>query len=414
MTMESDSGEPLFIVHGTPRAMVVNELSAPQHHGWRVVWTAFVVGMFGFGVGFYGPAVWLSALHQTHGWPISTISAAITAHYLVGALLILKVPEAYRRFGPAKVTIAGAGLSGIGIIAWACAEQTWQLISALLLSGAGWSAMSGAALNAMVAPWFDRDRPKAISTAFNGASVGGLLVTPLLAALIAGVGMALAAMAMAVTIVAVVCPLAWRFLRRQPPVATRGQTAPQSRRALLRQPRFLTISIAFALGLFAQVGLIAHLVARLEPAFGAGLAAFSVSLVTLCAVAGRTATGWLLNGHDRRLATMATLLIQAAGSGLLAFGTGPVSLAAGCALFGLGVGNLTSLPALIVQREFQPADVNQAVALVVAINQTVFAFAPAVFGWLHDLDGSYIGAFMVAAAAQVIAAAIVAFGRRFS
>jgi len=397
--------------------MVVNvsddRAASARRTGWRVVWTAFIVGMFGFGVGFYGPAVWLPALHQARDWPIATISAAITAHYLVGALLILVVPEAYRRFGPARVTIGGTVLSAGGIIAWACALQPWQLVPALLLSGAGWSAMSGAALNAMVAPWFDRERPKAISTAFNGASVGGLLITPLLAALIAGIGVTLAALIVAAAMVAVVCPLAWRFLRGQPPLATRGQ-AVLSRRALLRQPRFLTISIAFALGLFAQVGLIAHLVARVEPAFGAVLAALSVSLVTLCAVAGRSTMGWLLDGHDRRLATMANLLLQAVGVLLLAFGTAPVSLAVGCVLFGLGVGNLTSLPALIAQREFQPADVNQAVALVVAINQTAFAFAPAVFGWLHDLDGSYIGAFVMAAAAQAIAAGIIVSGRRFS
>ena len=67
-----------------------------------------------------------------------------------------------------------------------------------------------------------------------------------------------------------------------------------------------------------------------------------------------------------------------------------------------------------MQREFQPADVNQAVALIVAINQTAFAFAPAVFGWLHDLDVSYIVAFLLAGAAQVIAAAVIVFGRRLS
>ena len=33
-----------------------------NRHGWRVVWTAFVVAMFGWGVGFYGPAVYLPAL----------------------------------------------------------------------------------------------------------------------------------------------------------------------------------------------------------------------------------------------------------------------------------------------------------------------------------------------------------------
>lgn len=60
-------------------------MSLANRDGWRVVWTAFVVAMFGFGIGFYGPAVYLPALHQARGWSISTISAAITAHYLVGA-----------------------------------------------------------------------------------------------------------------------------------------------------------------------------------------------------------------------------------------------------------------------------------------------------------------------------------------
>ena len=62
--------------------------------GWRVVWTAFVIAVFGWGVGFYGPAVYLPALHQARGWSISTISAAITAHYLVSAAQITALPEA--------------------------------------------------------------------------------------------------------------------------------------------------------------------------------------------------------------------------------------------------------------------------------------------------------------------------------
>jgi MFS family permease len=394
--------------------MATAALSAADRHAWRVVWTAFVVGMFGFGVGFYGPAVYLPALHQARGWSISTISAAITAHYLVGAFLISMLPDAYRRFGVARVTLAGAMLAAAGIIAWACAQQAWQLIPALLLSGAGWSAMSGAALNAIVAPWFEHDRPKAISMAFNGASIGGVVFTPLLTFLIAGAGLPLAAGTVAVMMVAVVCPLAWRFLRAEPIGATAPHHAPSSRWVLLRQPRFLTISIAFALGLFAQVGLFSHLIARLEPDFGSPLAAVAASVVTLCAVAGRSLLGWVLDGHDRRLAAMGNLLMQAAGSVLLAFGADAASLATGCVLFGLGVGNLTSLPPLIAQREFRAADVGVVVALVIAINQAVFAFAPAIFGWLYDLDGSYIGPFLLAGIVQIAAAAIVVLGRRFS
>jgi len=384
-----------------------------NREGWRVVWVAFVVAMFGWGVGFYGPAVYLPALHQARGWSVSTISAAITAHYLVSAVLTTALPEAYRRYGVGRVTVAGAMLAGAGALAWANVLQAWQLVPALLLSGAGWSAMSGAALNAIVAPWFEHDRPKAISTAFNGASAGGIVFVPLWTALIADMGLSLAALIVACATIAIVCPMAWHALRRGPGAVAPKAQVPLSRRSLLRQPGFVTISAAFALGLFAQIGLFAHLIARLAPDFGSGLAAIAISVVTLCAVLGRSLLGWLLGERDRRLAAAANFLMQATGSLLLALGDGMVPLAAGCMLFGLGVGNLTSLPPLIAQREFRPADVGTVVALVTAINQAIFAFAPALLGALRDFTGNYAVAFLTAAAAQVVAAGVIAYGRRF-
>ena len=381
-------------------------------HGWRVVWTAFVVAVFGWGVGFYGPGVYLVALHRSHGWPIATISLAITVHFLVSAVLITALPDIHRRFGLVSVTVGGAVCTAAGALAWTSAQQIWQLVPALLLSGAGWSAMSGAALNSIVAPWFDRDRPRAISLAFNGASIGGLLFTPLWTVLIAHAGLASAGLVVAVATVAVVCPLAWVILRRPPPAVASKAPPPLPRRALLGQPRFVTMSAAFALGLFVQIGLFAHLIARLEPAFGATIAALAISLATLCAVLGRSLMGWLLGEHDRRLAAALNLLIQAAGTLLLAFGEGMAPLALGCVLFGLGVGNLTSLPPLIAQREFRSSDVATVVALVTAINQAVFAFAPAIFGALRDVAGAYDEVFLAGAALQAVAAGIVIVGRR--
>jgi cyanate permease len=175
---------------------------------------------------------------------------------------------------------------------------------------------------------------------------------------------------------------------------------------------FVTISATFALGLFAQIGLFAHLIVRLTPDFGSDIAAAAISVVTLCAILGRTLLGWMLGERDRRLAMAANLAMQAAGSVLLALGDGPVALAVGCLLFGLGVGNLTSMMPLIAQREFRPADVGTVVALVTAINQAIFALAPGLFGWLRDLTGGYVEAFLLAAAIQVAAAVIVAIGRR--
>jgi MFS family permease len=77
----------------------------------------------------------------------------------------------------------------------------------------------------------------------------------------------------------------------------------------------------------------------------------------------------------------------------------------GCALFGIGIGNLTSLPALIAQAEFRPADLPRVVALMTAIGQAGYAFAPAVFGLLRELDGLVPSALVFSAAPLLFATA---------
>jgi len=80
-------------------------------------------------------------------------------------------------------------------------------------------------------------------------------------------------------------------------------------------------------------------------------------------------------------------------------------------LFGLGVGNLVSLPPLIMQKEFAAGDVSKAVALTVAINQAVFAFAPAVLGTVHDIASGYVWSFGLAATIQFASAGIILIRR---
>jgi predicted MFS family arabinose efflux permease len=392
----------------------------PTFFGWKVAWTAFAVAVFAWGVGFYGPSVFLDALHTERGWRIATISAAISTHFLLSAVIVAFLPDIHRRSGLAPATVAGVALLACGIIAWSQAREAWQLFVAASLSGAGWALTSGAAINAMVARWFEHDRPRALSLAFNGSSVGGVIFVPLWIALMAQFGFGGAALIVAATMLVVLWPLAQRFLGPSPSdlgLAPDGRpsdgapppqlSAPTSRRLLVRERRFVTISAAFALGLFAQIGIFTHLVARLAPELGATGAAAAVSLTTACAVVGRTLLGWLIGDADRRVAAAGNFIVQACGVALLAFGGGIAALLAGCVLFGLGVGNLVSLPPLIAQRDFARADVNAVVALVVAINQAVFAFAPAVFGMLRDLSAGYALPFALAAAMELTAALVV-------
>ena len=136
--------------------------------GWRVVWAAFVIAVFGWGVSFYGPPVFLEAIHEKRGWPVSLVSAAVTCHFLLGALIVANLAGLHRRFGLVAVTRAGAVAAAVGIVGWAAAQEPWELFAATVLSGFGWAATGGAAIDAMVSPWFARRRPEALIPCVDG------------------------------------------------------------------------------------------------------------------------------------------------------------------------------------------------------------------------------------------------------
>ena len=64
-----------------------------RFYGWRVVGAAFVLAVFGWGLGFYGPPIYLEAVREAHGWSVPLVSSAVTVHFLVGALVIANLPR---------------------------------------------------------------------------------------------------------------------------------------------------------------------------------------------------------------------------------------------------------------------------------------------------------------------------------
>ena len=149
---------------------------------------------------------------------------------------------------------------------------------------------------------------------------------PLWVALISTFGFAVAAGIVGVTMVIVVGALAACFLRHVPhdvglnvdgdvmAPSSAKSTPTLTRAALVRDRRFVTISAAFALGLFAQIGLFAHLLARLSPEIGTATAVMAISLATICAVVGRTIMGSWLGDRDRRVVAAANFAVQVLGT----------------------------------------------------------------------------------------------------
>jgi Major Facilitator Superfamily len=411
--------------------MVSETVFPASFFGWRVVAGTFVLAVFGWGVGFYGPPVYLHAVQEARQWSVALVSSAVTLHFLVGAVVVANLPALYRRFGLPAVTRSGAIALALGVLGWAMAREPWELLLATLLSGAGWVAMGAAAVNAIIAPWFVHKRPAALAMAYNGASIGGVVFSPLWVLAIASFGFPMAAAIIGAVMIVTIWLLADLVFSRTPhgtgqspdgeaagaPTVAAATTVPALPGHLLWRDRtFLTLAAAMALGLFAQIGLLAHLFSLLVPALGEQAAGILMGLATASAIAGRTLVGWLMPpGSDRRLIACASLVVQIAGSAILmlAGGSAVALLIAGVLLFGAGIGNTTSLPPLIAQVEFTRADVQRVVPLIVAIGQGTYAFAPAAFGALRTLSpAAATEVFAVAAIVQVLA--IVAFlaGRR--
>jgi predicted MFS family arabinose efflux permease len=391
-----------------------DETSA-RYEGWRIVLVCFLVATFGWGLGFYGQSVYVAELHRLRGWPASLISGGTTFFYLLGALLVVFVSEAIRAFGPRNCLLAGVFAMAAAAVLIGQVTEPWQLYAANAVLAFGWAGTSLGIITTTLGLWFDKKRGMAISLALNGASFGGIIGVPLLVAAIGNFGFSGAMIAAAIAMVVLMVPTILIFVGRPPlhssaAVATVTADAPSATRIraqAFRDVGFLSVSIAFALVLFAQVGFIVHLISFLDSVTGRERAAFAVALMTAMAVVGRVLFSTVIDRLNQRLASAISFVSQAVALAVIINWHNDMALIAACALFGFSVGNLITLPALIVQREFDPRSFGVLISLITAINQVTYAFGPGVIGLLRDASGSYALPFYGCIGLELIAAVLI-------
>jgi predicted MFS family arabinose efflux permease len=398
-----------------PESQPAVDETSIRYDGWRIVAVCFLVATFGWAFGFYGQSVYLAELHRLHGWPTSLISTATTFFYLFGAVLVAFVSEPIRSFGPRNCLLAGvfAMASAVALIGQIAAP--WQLYAVNALLALGWAGTSLGMITNTLGLWFDSKRGMAISLALNGASFGGIVGVPLIVTAIGRFGFPDAMTTAAAVMVLLLVPVIVIFVGRPPDrtssavtsLAADAPSASRIRAQAFRDTAFLTVSVAFALVLFAQVGFIVHLISFLDPVIGRERAAVAVALLTAMAVVGRVLFSTVIDRLNQRLASAISFASQAVALTVIINLQKDIALMAACALFGFSVGNLITLPALIVQREFDSRSFGVLVSLITAINQITYAFGPGVIGLLRDASGSYTLPFYGCIALELSAAVLI-------
>jgi MFS family permease len=353
--------------------------------GWRVVLACFLVALFIFGFGLYGHAVYLAELQRLHGWSTGLISNASTLSFLLGSLLAAFTSDVMGRIGTGRFLLCGIFALAASTTLLAFAETPWQLYTAYILLACGWMGMGTVVIATIVSSWFDHRRGLAISIAFNGATCGGIVIAPALVVLIGAIGFTRAMLVMTAVMIVILVPVVVGLIGISAPAskhhdraATPGHPPPTlSRGQLVRDFGFWTIAAPFSLALLAQVGFIVHQIALLEPAMGRSLAALAVAVTTTMAVIGRLCLGLVVDRLDPRVVTAGSLVTQAAALFAISQTAEPAILFIACAVYGFSIGNLITLPPLIIHREFEPAAFGTVLGLSTAICGIVSA-APAV------------------------------------
>jgi MFS family permease len=399
-------------------------MAARIFYGWWIVAACLVIAILSWGLGIFGVGVSIYAITQTRGISVGAVSTAFTVSAILSAIATFFVGPLIDRYGPRPVMALGAITMAAGLALIGQVQTLPHAYGAFILSGLGHACLSVTAITAAISPWFEKHQGRAMSSAMLGASVGGMSSTPILILGVERIGFPATMLWSAALMLAIVLPLAFFVMKRNPaelglypdgeaPRAKSEQAAPRSfsRAEAIRTAAFITLVVAFSLGLGVQVGFLTHHVTLSVPLLGASGAAFIVSITAIAAFLGRVALARWADQVDLRVTSAIVLCVAAISLEAIAAFPLAWALIGASVVYGLTTGNVTSLSPIIVRREFGATAfgaINGAAWMVIGI---ACALGPVLFGWLYDWFGGYTVALHIAAALDLIAAIVVYAGR---
>jgi MFS family permease len=406
-------------------------LKIPQHwdvrpfYGWYVVLAIGLVLTTESGLAFYNLAVLLDAFIRERGFPVALASSATASYFLASGMGGVVAARVMERMDARIIMIIGACLSSIALACVGLLRHPWELFAFHVVFGFCYGCCGLVPATTIIARWFEARRPLALSVASTGLSLGGIVVTPPAALLIARVGLAGAAPWMGLAFFLGVVPVTALIVRASPfhmglePDGSR--VARPARKAAVRNVTFvdarrsrffvgLTAAYIFTLG--AQVGAIAHLFRLVSTRETGNAAMLAVALMAGASVIGRLCGGWFLLRLPTRGFALAMFAIQAAALVLLSAAQTQSLLLVGTVLLGASVGNVLMLQPLLLVEAFGLRDYGRLYSLSQLLTAIGVAGGPVLVGVINAATGGYSVPYLVVAVASLAGLALLLLSGR--
>lgn len=394
-------------------------------YGWWVVFASAAIVFLTGGTFFYGFGALFNPIVNEFGWSRASVSFAFSLRSEVGGLAAPVVGFMVDRVGSRRLMVAGVALVALGFVLLSRVESLWAFYGAVVVIAIGMSATGGPVGMVAIAHWFRKQRGRALAVMTVGAGASGVMVL-VLAALISAFGWRDALVIMAVLQLIVCVPLAMSVRNRPEEMGLRADGEPfvQPEDGVVMAPRvaegltawealgtstFWKMSIAGGLTNLGVIAIVVHQIPFFTSSVGLseGLAAASVTAMTLLSLLGRLGFGYLADTMDKRHVTAACFAITALSLLLYATIYEGWQVLYVLPIFALGFGgSIPVRPAF--QAEFFGLKAFGAIqGLAFTIATLGGLFGPVFAGWMYDMTESYRLAFVVLSAGSFLAVPLV-------
>lgn len=400
-----------------------SEITSRRPHpfyGWFVVAAAFAVTFVGFGSA-YTFSAFVEPLQQDFGASRGSVSLVFSlAGFLYFGLGIISGPLA-DRVGSRPLAVLGMILTGLGFALASVARSLTEVYAAYGLGvGVGVGCAYVPAIGA-VQRWFVRRRGFASGVAVSGIGVGTLVMPPLASQLIQILGWRTAYLALGA--IAVVIGAGFSLLIENDPsgrkvgpdgdppqpTAQRSQPEGASINAAIRSSRFISLYAACLICSFGVFVPFVHLVpyARDHGATPSS-AVLLLGVIGIGSTAGRFFLGSLADRAGRPLTLLLMFVGMALALALWVISTSLWPLAAFAFIFGIFYGGWVAVLPAVVMDYFGGRNVSGLIGILYTSVAFGTLVGPSAAGFIFDLSHSYTVPILASAAANIVAAAIVA------
>jgi MFS family permease len=403
--------------------------SGRLYYGWYIVGVCNFVALMTWGIGIFNQGVFLGFFEREYGWSRATLSIGPMLFHGWAGVVGIAVGRLIDRCGPRPILIVGALALGGGAMALGLTRHAWQTYPAFLLLGTGYAFLHTVTLGAIVSRWFVRERARAMAAATFGASLGGMILVPLNAAVLDRWGGFVAGLTLAIIACGIVIPLTMWIVKDGPEalgLQPDGASASGAGTMVaadspddcfwtvaeaMRTAAFWAIGISFSLVMVAQAGFLVHQVLFLRPTFGLMGAATVVTLTTIMGTLGRIIFAVYGNRGSSRQWCAGIFALQAVGLLLSAVGAATWLLIAGSAAFGLTMGIIVSLQPVISAECFGRRSFGRIYGPLYLGVKIGSALGPLLIGLMATGMESYRLAWIVVAAGPFLATLLMPWAR---